>query len=202
MQVASLTSFLHTPQRFFNWLRPLARTCFTAFPNPAHFALAEMEQKGHLKAVITQNIDDLHYRAGSRNIYELHGSLRTATCTGCKKVYPSSEIMVEYLDKGAPPLCPECLFILKPDIVLFEEQLPAATWYQAEKIAQSSDVILVVGSSLSVTPAAYIPLEAVQAGAKLIIINQTPTFLDSAAEVILAENAADVLPRIVAQMKK
>jgi NAD-dependent deacetylase len=196
MVVASVTSFLHTPERFFNWLRPLARTCVAAQPNPAHLALADLESKGILKAVITQNIDDLHRRAGSKNILELHGSLRSLTCANCDQTFFASDFLPQFVETGAPPCCPDCRTLLKPDIVLFEEQLPATTWYQAELYARQADVMLIAGSSLTVIPAAYIPQEAVESGAKIILINRTSTYLDNVASVLLPLEIAEVLPAI------
>lgn len=200
MQVASLTSFYYTPERFYNWLRPLASTCLSAQPNPAHLALADLEKAGLLKAVITQNIDDLHLQAGSKNVLELHGSLRTFTCMGCHQSLPGRDILPAFIGSGKHPLCPNCQAILKPDIVLFEESLPTSTWYKAESHAQMADLMIVVGSSLSVTPAAYIPQEAVNSGAKLIILNQTPTYLDSIASVRLSADVAQVLPALVSSI--
>lgn len=200
MQVASLTSFRYTPQIFFNWLRPLAHTSLSATPNPAHQALADLETAGLLQAVITQNIDDLHLQAGSRAVLELHGSLRTLSCTGCHQTFPARDFLPTFLQDGKIPLCPECQAVLKPDIVLFEEQLPAETWHQAEFHAHTADVMLIAGSSLTVTPAAYIPLEAHEAGARIILINQTPTFLDEVAAIRLPLDVAEALPAIVQQV--
>jgi len=200
MEVASLTSFFHTPERFFNWLRPLARSCIAANPNAAHIALADLEKAGYLKAVITQNIDDLHSRAGSRIIMELHGSLRSLTCQGCHQVYSSQVYFPDFIESGIPPTCPVCHALLKPDIVLFEEGLPATTWYQAEAQARQADLMIVVGSSLTVTPAAYIPQIVVESGAKVIIINRTPTYLDKIATVRLPLDVAEVLPAIAKQV--
>jgi len=200
MEVASLTSFLHTPERFFNWLRPLARTSIAANPNPAHFALADLEKTGHLKAVITQNIDDLHTRAGSQIIFELHGSLRSLSCLVCHHSYSAQEFLPEFIESGIPPTCSVCHALLKPDIVLFEEGLPANTWYQAEAHARQADLMIVIGSSLTVTPAAYIPQVAVESGAQVIIINRTPTYLDKIATVRLPLDVAEVLPAITKQV--
>jgi NAD-dependent deacetylase len=200
MEVASLTSFLYTPDRFFNWLRPLARTSLAARPNSAHMALADLEKGGFLKAVITQNIDDLHFRAGSQNIFELHGSLHSLSCQGCHQTFSANEFLPQFVESGIPPTCPECHVLLKPDIVLFEERLPATTWYQAEAHAHQADLMIVVGSSLTVTPAAYIPQIAVESGAKVIIINHTATFLDKIAEIRIPLDVAEVLPAIAKQV--
>src|SRR5512140_3821773 len=163
MQVASLTAFLSRPQDFFDWLRPLARTSWDAQPNPAHLGLAALEQKGILKAVITQNIDGLHQAAGSHKVLEVHGSMRTGACSRCGKRYPLAQFRVEFLDGGMPH-CPACKGLVKPDIVLFEEALPADVWDESYALCEQADVMLVVGSSLEVVPAASLPLTAVQRG--------------------------------------
>src|SRR5574338_9721 len=127
MEVASLDVFRTRPERFYDWLRPLLQNIWSAQPNPAHQALARLEEVGILKALITQNIDDLHQRAGSRQIYEVHGSLRTMTCPRCQQVYPSRHFqpMLAGADgSGGLPRCPNCAVVMKPDITLFGEMLP------------------------------------------------------------------------------
>ena len=196
MKVASLSSFRRTPQVFFDWLRPLAQRIDQSSPNPAHQALAQLEAAGRIKAVITQNIDGLHQRAGSREVLEVHGSMDTLTCPTCRRVYPLSQFRQAFLEQGELPRCQPCRQILKPDIVLFEEMLPAHTWLAAEKHCEQADVVLVAGSSLTVMPAAGLPLTAVERGAALILVNPTPTYLDEQAAVILNQDVAEVLPAI------
>jgi NAD-dependent deacetylase len=196
MEVASIGSFRATPDRFYDWLRPLLHLSLTVAPNAAHIALAQLEAAGILKAVITQNIDDLHQRAGSRSVYEVHGSLRTMTCPGCDAVYPSGQFL-ELVQEGKElPKCPKCKKVLKPDITLFGEMLPADTWAAAEAHCRKADVVLVAGSSLSVWPASALPEMGVQNGAHLIINNLTSTHLDSSADVLLPVNVAEALPKI------
>jgi NAD-dependent deacetylase len=208
MEVSSLNVFQTHPERFYNWLRPLLRGIWAAQPNPAHIALAQMEAGGIIKALITQNIDNLHQRAGSRNIYEVHGSLRTITCPACHQTWEAEEFRASIEGSGnarpggqAPerdhlPRCLKCNQVLKPDIVLFGEMLPYKTLLASENHCKRADVILVVGSSLEVWPAASLPELAVASGARLIINNLTPTFLDRHAAVLLPANVADVLPKI------
>ncbi len=196
MVVASLTSYRRTPQVFFDWLRPLARQIALARPNPAHLALASLEQAGILKAVITQNIDGLHQRAGSQTVLELHGSMTSLSCPICRKSFPSEPFLEPFIQDGTIPTCPQCRRFLKPDIVLFEEMLPVDTWREAQAHSQQADVFLVAGSSLEVMPAAGLPLYAVESNAFIIINNFTPTFLDEQAEVLLPMDVAEVLPRI------
>ncbi len=196
MEVASLAVFRSRPERFYGWLRPLLRGAWAAEPNPAHLALAQLEAAGILKAVITQNIDDLHRRAGSKNIYEVHGSLRTVTCPRCHETYLSEQFRAVLQGLEPIPHCPRCHQVLKPDITLFGEMLPAETWRGAEEHCFLADVILVAGSSLEVWPAASLPELAVENGAHLIINNLTPTHLDRHADVLLPANVAEVLPQI------
>jgi NAD-dependent deacetylase len=221
MEVASLGVFQTRPERFYGWLRPLLQSIWNANPNPAHTALAQLEAAGVIKAVITQNIDDLHQRAGSQNVYEVHGSLRSMTCTRCRETHPSEQFRAQIESTGsrgnasgtavsaadgaaetgqAPdglPRCPGCGRVLKPDIVLFGEMLPVDVWQAAEEHCQQADLILVAGSSLEVWPAASLPELAIETGARLIINNLSPTHLDRHADVLLPANVAETLPKIV-----
>lgn len=196
MEVASLSAFRYHPEKFFNWLHPLAMQIINALPNPAHYALALLEKAGYLQTVITQNIDGLHQRAGSRQVLEIHGTLDSLTCIGCYQKFPSKDFITSYIENGKPPRCPDCNQILKPDAILYEEQLPKQTWLVAEKACQSCNVMIVAGSSLEVTPAALLPQRALDNKAKLIIINNTPTYLDSRAAVRIQGDVADILPLI------
>lgn len=196
MQVASLGVFQSHPETFFNWLRPLLHAIWAANPNPAHLALAQLEAVGVIKAVVTQNIDDLHHRAGSRQIYEVHGSLRTMTCPDCGETYPGEQFRSQLEQAGGLPRCPRCAQVMKPDITLFGEMLPADTWQAAEDHCAQADVMLVAGSSLEVWPAASLPELAVQNGAHLIICNLTATPLQSRADVVLPLNVAEILPEL------
>ncbi len=147
MQVASLTSFRYQPEGFFGWFRPLAERILLAEPNPAHLALARLEAAGRLAGVVTQNIDGLHRRAGSVCVFEIHGHLRTATCGSCYRQSATDGLLAEFARTGTPPLCRSCGGVLKPDVVLFGEQLPHRIVKQAERLLASSDLLLVAGSS-------------------------------------------------------
>jgi NAD-dependent deacetylase len=196
MQVASLISFRYQPEGFFAWIRPLAERILLAEPNPAHVALARLEAAGRLAGVVTQNIDDLHRRAGSTCVLEVHGHLRTATCGSCYRQTATDGLLAEFARTGVPPRCQSCGGVLKPDVVLFGEQLPQGIMKQAERLLASSDLLLVAGSSLEVTPAALLPQRALEAGARLIIVNREPTYLDVRADVVLHEDVIDVLPSL------
>ena len=197
MEVASLTTFRTAPTRFWDWKRPLMRQIWQAQPNPAHMALAQLEAQSRLSAVITQNIDGLHQRAGSRAVFELHGTVETMTCPACRKQVSSSLYRQLIEESDEIPRCEACGRIMKPDVVLFEENLPTRVWQAAEEHCTRADVILVAGSSLEVWPAATLPEMAVSHGARLIIANLSPTFLDSQALVLLPFDVAEALPLIL-----
>jgi NAD-dependent deacetylase len=193
--VASLESFRRHPEAFYNWIRPLARTILQAQPNAAHATLAELEATQRLEAVITQNIDGLHQRAGSRRVYELHGHIRQATCLRCHKVVSTDEMIPLFVEKGEIPRC-ACGGVFKPNVVLFGEMLPEHEWNTAVELVERCNVLLVVGSSLEVSPAADLSLYATSHGAHLVIVNLAPTPLDRLAEVVIHQDVAVVLPRI------
>jgi NAD-dependent deacetylase len=196
MEVASIGVFKSRPEKFYGWLRPLLHEIWAAEPNPAHKALAELEAAGVVKALITQNIDNLHQRAGSKNIYEVHGSLRSMTCPRCHDTLDAIAFRDALTEENAMPLCPTCHKVLKPDIVLYGEMLPTDVWSDAEDHCRQADVILVAGSSLTVWPAAALPEVCVEHGASLILNNRTPTPLDARAAVQLSGDVAEVIPAI------
>lgn len=200
-EVASLIGFRFNPQKFFDWMRPLTDLMVTAQPNPAHFALAEMEAMGYLKGIITQNIDMLHSRAGSNTLYEIHGHMREATCVECFKVYKTDSFIEEFRQTGAIPRCPACNGILKPNVILFGEQLPVQVLHGARRESQRCDLMLVAGSSLTVAPASGFPMEALAHGARLIIVNYEETYVDDQASVIIRDDVAVALPRIAEHLK-
>ncbi|MCA9975613.1 MAG: Sir2 family NAD-dependent protein deacetylase, partial [Anaerolineales bacterium] len=167
-----------------------------AQPNPAHLALARLEKFGPLQALITQNIDGLHTKAGSQNIYEVHGHLREMTCISCFTIYPTEKFLPEYQATGLAPHCPACGGVLKPNIILFGEMLPIQVMNKAQLQARICDLMLVVGSSLEVAPAGDLPLLAKQTGAKVIIINLGETYLDEIADVLIRADVIDVLPQL------
>jgi NAD-dependent deacetylase len=195
--VASIFAFRREPVAFFDWFRPLARRLFDAQPNPAHLALAQLEQASLLKAIITQNIDGLHQQAGSRSVFEVHGHLREATCVRCYRVFPSAQFIEAFLADGTVPLCPECGNVLKPNVILYGEQLPALAMQPAQRHTRQCDVMLVAGSSLEVAPVSELPRLACQHGAHLILVNLHPTYMDDQADVVVHADVAEVLPQIV-----
>ncbi len=196
-EVASLSAFRYAPERFFRWIQPMAHTIFAAQPNAAHIGLARLQQAGYFQTLITQNIDTLHQKAGSNNVLEVHGTWETMTCIRCYAQYESKPFMPSFLEQGEMPHCPECSGILKPDLVLFGEQLPVRTWLMAQKASKECDLMLVAGSSLEVLPVAGLPMRAIENGAHLILINHTPTYIDVRADLVFHAAVEEIIPRIV-----
>jgi len=196
MMVASIWAFRLNPQHFYHWIRPLAETMLEALPNPAHHALAELEARGFLKAVITQNIDNLHQRAGNKRVLELHGHMREATCVRCYEVVPVDPVFKQKIRDGKVPYC-RCGGVYKPNVILFGEQLPIRVLNEAMAEARRCDLMLVAGSSLEVTPAADLPVIAAESGARTILVNLQPTGFDRRADVVIHGDVTDVLPRII-----
>ncbi len=196
MQVASIFGFRQNPRAFYDWVRPLTQTTIKADPNPAHYALAELEQHGLLRSVITQNIDMLHTRAGSKIVRELHGHMREMTCIRCFKVYVAAQYLEDFLEDNTMPMCP-CGGVLKPNVILFGEQLPYKELQAAQQDARQCDCMLIIGSSLEVEPAASLPALAKRNGAKVVMINLEETFFDNHADIVIHGDAAQILPQIV-----
>ncbi len=195
MEVASIWGFASHPEKFYEWVRPLASKMAEAQPNSAHRALAALETAGLIQAVITQNVDGLHQRAGSRTVLEVHGHLREATCLVCETTQPGDDLLEQFRDSGQVPRC-ACGGVLKPGVVLFGEPLPANTVRAAEQAIARCDLMLVAGSSLEVMPVGDWPAEVTARGGKLIIVNQTPTPLDHQATVVIHSDVSEVLPAI------
>ncbi len=202
LEIASIWGFREKPQRFYDWIRPLAKSMIEARPNPAHHAVVELERLGRVQAVITQNIDALHQKSGSRLVIELHGHLRTMTCLRCRLQDAAEVYLHRFLNAGEMPVCPQCGSVLKPDVVLFGEPLPDREILTAQEEALQCDLMVVVGSSLEVMPAADLPALAVRRGARLIMINLGVTPYDHLADVCLQGDVGVVLPKIVEGVKK
>jgi len=196
-EVASLSAFRTKPEHFFGWFRPLAKLIFEAQPNPAHQALAELEKLGLIHSVITQNIDSLHQRSGSQNVIEVHGTLNTLTCGQCYQQTDVEGVRHTYLVEEKIPTCKACGGTLKPDVILFGEQMPLAPWQAAESEISKCDLLIVVGSSLEVNPVAKLPFDVIANDGKLIIINQQITYINPRADIVFREDAAEILPAIV-----
>lgn len=198
---ANIDYFLQDPSYYWNFFRevryPLLKK---AGPSPGHLALAEMEAVGNLKTVITQNIDGLHQAAGSTSVVELHGTTRVILCMTCSQEYTMEKAFSLVMEE-LPPRCSKCQGRLRPAVVFFGESLDPHVLRSAHEEAGKCDLLLVVGSSLVVYPAAGIPLVARRNGATLVIINREKTGLDHEAEFIIQGKAGDVLPRIIQRLK-
>jgi len=197
MEVASQAVLRYHPERFYEWIRPLARGWMDSKPNPAHRALARLEQAGLLQCIVTQNIDDLHQQAGSSRILQIHGNLREAVCLNCYRLHGPEALTRWLLQPTGLPRCETCGGVLKPNVILFGEQLSQPLLQRAHREFCKARLVLVVGSSLEVTPAAMLPMDALQHGARLVIVNRLPTYLDPRADVILREDVAEILPKML-----
>jgi NAD-dependent deacetylase len=179
--------------------RELYATVSAAMPNPAHRAIAALDAMGLLDCVITQNIDNLHQRAGlpAEKVIELHGNATRVRCLECAAPYGREEIQARLVAGESVPDCRACGGILKPHTILFGEPMPPHATKLAEERVRRAGCVLVVGSSLVVYPAAYMPVYAKEAGARLVIVNLTPTHLDHLADVVILGKAGDVLAALV-----
>jgi NAD-dependent deacetylase len=196
VKVANIDAFLADPASYWRVARERGPAVLAAEPNAGHYALAGLEKAGRLVAVITQNTDGLHQDAGSERVIELHGSGRTVQCLDCGTCESRADVQ-RRLDFQMPPRCRVCGGgFLKPTVVLFGEPMPDGAVAEARGLALDADVMLVVGSSLVVFPAADIPVVALRGGATLIVVNAEPTPLDSLADVVIRGRSGEVLPEL------
>jgi NAD-dependent deacetylase len=191
MEYASLRAFHADPEKVWSFYAKRIEMLTGAEPNEAHHALAELERLGLVEAVVTQNIDLLHTRAGGKDVVEVHGSIRTASCLACGRREPLDESLLPV------PRCPECGAVLKPDVVFFGELLPPEAIDRAYELARRARLMLVVGSALEVFPVAGLPLETIDTGGALAIVNRGPTALDGRAELKIDASAGETLRRVV-----
>jgi NAD-dependent deacetylase len=198
-EYGSIAAFRSDPEKVWRFYAPRFAVLTEAEPNAAHRALVRLEQAGLVEAVITQNIDLLHERAGSREVVEVHGSIRTSTCPGCGASYSLAHVLELLGGKGAPA-CPECGSILKPDVVFFGELLPSAAIDRAFELAREAALLLVVGSALEVYPVAGLPLETLDAGGEVAIVNRGPTALDGRATLKVDGSAGEVLAAVTREL--
>jgi len=198
-EYATIDAFLADPVKVWDFYGKRLGMLRNAEPNDGHRALAELEQRRWVRAVVTQNIDLLHERAGSRALVEVHGSIRTSSCLDCGEVVALADVL-RLLETAAAPACPRCGRILKPDVVMFGELLPPRAMERATELAASARLLLVVGSSLEVHPVAGLPLETLAAGGSLAIVNRGRTPLDSRASVTIDAGAGATLRALAAAL--
>lgn len=195
-ELANLNAFMRNPELVWEWYSARKKVIAEVQPNAGHYALAEMERIFSSFAVITQNIDNLHRRAGSKNVFELHGNIERNYCMRCGRQFTDEQV----LNGTAVPTCP-CGGVIRPDVVWFGELLPEDEWRGAEKACQRADVLLSIGTSGVVYPAAALPLEAKRSGAYIVEINPEPTPLTEYADEFLQGKAGEILPRILDHLK-
>jgi NAD-dependent deacetylase len=201
MIYATYESFVHDPTKFWEMAAELNPVLESACPNAAHLALGELETLGKCDAVVTQNIDHLHQRAGSSDVLELHGTYRTGTCINCGTRHEYEEIKESALC-GRVPACKVCGNTVKPDVVLFGEPLNAPVLHRAVELATCCDLMLVIGCGLEVFPAASLPTYAHRNNAKLVFVNVASTAYDDLADVIILSLAGVAMPRVVEAFKR
>jgi len=198
-ELATPEAFERDPRlvwEFYKWRMNLIKS---AKPNRAHYALAELERRGILKAVITQNVDDLHREAGTKNLIELHGNIFRVRCTSCnyRENLKESGRLDEFLSEKDLPRCPDCGSLLRPDVVWFGEPLPRRALNEAFKLAERADLVLVIGTSGVVYPAAYIPQIVKETGGKVIEINTEESGITPIADIFLRGRAGEVMGELM-----
>ena len=199
-EYGAIEAFRADPRKVWSFYKPRVAMLAEAEPNPVHLALAELELLGFLEAIVTQNIDLLHERAGSQEVVEVHGSIRSSTCPGCGERH-SLERVLELLAEADAPACGACGEILKPDVVFFGELLPAGAIDRAFELARRARLLLIIGSTLEVHPVAGLPLETIAAGGELAIVNRGPTALDDRAALRIDGSAGEVLAAVVEELR-
>ncbi len=199
IKMVSIEAFQTNPSQFYKFYMERLSMLNNALPNEGHKIIAELEEKGYVVGVVTQNIDDLHRKAGSKNVYEVHGSVRTATCVKCGDKITKEEL-IQLIESSVDmvPRCKKegCNGIYKIDVVLFGEMLPPDVWERAMDLARQVPLTVALGSSLTVYPAAYIPRITKENGGKLIIVNADPTPLDHMADVVINDDIVSTLKEI------
>ena len=195
--LATPQAFRRNPRLVWEWYEWRRKRVADVQPNPAHLALAEMEKRFPRFQLITQNVDGLHQRAGSRNVIELHGNITRTKC------FDEGTVVSSWPETGdVPPKCPNCGGLLRPDVVWFEEPLPEAEMEQAMEASTNCDIFFSIGTSTVVYPAASLPFEALRSGAVVVEINPQTTPFTSEAHYVLTGAAGVVLPQLLAELRK
>jgi len=199
--VVSLDGFLHNPSNYYTYALELYPVRKSAKPNKAHKLLTYLEKKGYLKGIITQNVDGLHQEAESEIVHELHGSLRQAVCLQCTTLFPMENIMERVKFGENPPLCEYCGGILKPNAIFFGEALPQVPWIESVKLCSNADLLIVIGSSLQVSPANILPDTVLKSGGSIIIINLQPTPFDADAAFVIRDKVGEFAGSVMELLK-
>jgi NAD-dependent deacetylase len=199
MEVAHISVFERDPERFWSYYRPRFRSLGDKEPNRAHEALAELERRGLIEGVITQNVDRLHRAAGSENVIEVHGSIATSSCTACAAVFELDQVD-DLFDHRGVAVCGACGGAVKPDVVLFGEMLPLEAIDRATQMAEEADLMLCVGSSLAVHPVAGLPQLTLEAGGRLAIVTKGETPYDGDADLKLDGEVDEELAALLAAL--
>ena len=199
MKVAHIDAFHRDTKGFWEYYRPRFGLLAGKEPNPAHSALAELEERSLLEAVITQNIDRLHRAAGSKRVVEVHGSIATSSCTTCGARFPLGEVDALF-DEDGVATCPGCMGKVKPDVVLFGELLPEPAMRKAQELCSRAELLICIGSSLEVHPVAALPELTLATGGQVAIVTQSPTPYDSDAAVRLDGDVVAELEAVLAAL--
>lgn len=212
--LATLAALRQQPDEFYYFYQWRIARLWEVQPNDGHFVLARLAAANQLQCLVTQNVDGLHQRSGVPQVRELHGTLRSVSCLQCGSCYDSRQLLPAaagdetarlyrqgLYQHGRECYCPACQAPLRPDVVLFGEALPEPVWQEASRWSQAADLFVVIGSSLTVSPANYLPQVAVNGGAKLLVINQDETPLDAQATWVIRQPAAVVLVRLAEAMQ-
>jgi NAD-dependent deacetylase len=200
MEVAHIDVFERDPARFWSYYRPRFQSLGDKRPNAAHEALAELERRGFVEGVITQNIDRLHRAAGSRNVVEVHGSIETSSCTRCMAVFDLDQVEGLF-DGDGVAICSTCGGAVKPDVILFGELLSESAMARARDLAERAELMICVGSSLAVYPVAGLPQLTLERGGRLAIVTAGETPYDGDAELKLGGDVVDELEALVAALE-
>lgn len=196
LEYATRESFMRDPTKFWTMGKEIAETIVPAKPNEAHFALAKLEKRGKLSGVITLNIDNLHQTAGNKNVIELHGNYLKAFCIECGSEYFGKKVHESVAKGEIPPKCEKCGGILKSEAILFGEPLPEEPMAKAIELCRSTDLMIVIGTSLTIYPAAFLPQLAKNAGAKIVLISLEGINKEGVGDIVLQGRATDILPAI------
>jgi NAD-dependent deacetylase len=191
-ELASFDGFMKNPNLVWEWYQYRRKIVRETEPNAGHKTIAEFEKHFNQVTVVTQNVDNLHKRAGSTNILELHGNIERNFCLKCKTFYD----VEKFIDSNEVPICEKCGGMIRPDVVWFGEMLPKGIFEDAERIAKNADICFIVGTSAVVYPAAYIPLSAKEAGATLVEINIELTNISDQVDFSIIGKSGEVLPKI------